>query len=181
MLASQGRAAPNATPFHLPVSAVVCAWLVGMSTGCTSPGKPLIESPLSVDEQQQAVLKVVPRGTPRDEAARRLKAAGIDFNVGVNQSIFYLSLWNRPNGERWHINVALLFDPTGILYDTRTADSATGLATREQSSGWRRTQPANAVAPDRPSDDTLTSGSGDDGSARIPFPGREGTSQNSRP
>src|SRR5436189_225428 len=57
----------------------------------------------------------------------RPKAAGIEFNVGGNESIFYLSLWNRPNGERWHINVALFFDSAGNLYQTRRADSTTSL------------------------------------------------------
>src|SRR4029453_841912 len=87
------------------------AWpclLLTLAAGCAGPGKPLVESPWSIDRQQQAVLEVVPRGTPRDDAGRRLKAAGIEYTAGGNGSIYYLSLWQRPDGTRWHINVALL-------------------------------------------------------------------------
>jgi hypothetical protein len=84
-----------------------------------------VECPLSAAEQQQAVLEIVPRGTSRAEAIRRLKEAGIEFSPGRKDSIYYLSLWTRSNGQRWHINVALLFDPAGNLYATRPADSAT--------------------------------------------------------
>src|SRR5262249_74615 len=87
--------------------------------GCLSPGKPLIESPVSFSKQQQAVLDVVPKGTSRGEAEKRLRAAGIEFTPGGNGSIYYLSLWNRRDGTRWHISVALLFDSAGKLYESR--------------------------------------------------------------
>src|SRR5262245_36787278 len=102
-------------------------WAAMVAAGCSSPGKPLIESPLSFSQQQQAVLEVVPRGTSRGEAEKRLRAAGIEFTPGGNGSIYYLSLWNRRDGTRWHISVALLFDSAGKLYESRPADAATGL------------------------------------------------------
>jgi hypothetical protein len=121
-----------------------------------------VECPLSAAEQQQAVLEIVPRGTPRAEAARRLKEAGIEFSPGRKDSIYYLSLWTRGNGQRWHINVALLFDPAGNLYATRPADSATepleGLVggttaadTTESGGMWRSATPARVE--DNRSDD----------------------------
>jgi hypothetical protein len=93
--------------------------------GCASPGTKLVECPLSTEQQQQAVLEVVPRGSSRADAERRLKEAGIEFSPGKKNSIYYLSLWNRADGKRWHINVALLFDAQGKLYQTRQGDSAT--------------------------------------------------------
>jgi hypothetical protein len=112
----------------LCISAVTLC-LAGLLAGCAAPGRPLTECPLSVDQQQQAVLQIVPRGMNRDEAARRLKSAGIEFTTSGNDSIYYLSIWNRASGERWHVNVALLFDPSGNLYETRTADATVSRVT----------------------------------------------------
>src|SRR5690606_2661265 len=42
----------------------------------------------------------------------------------LSNSIYYCDLWERPEGERWHTQVALLFDDEGLLYATRPADSA---------------------------------------------------------
>src|SRR5262245_22828613 len=116
-----------------------CHWvLLMLAAGCAGPGKPLVESPWTIERQQQAVLEIVPRGTHRDDAGRRLKAAGIEYTTGGNRSIYYLSVWQRPEGTRWHINVALLFDEAGHLYETRALDAATGLVTGEQNGGLRR-------------------------------------------
>ncbi len=170
MFAGKCQNAPNATACHAHRSAVLCLWIVGFLTGCTATGKPLIESPLSVDEQQRAVLEVTPRGTSRDDAARRLKAAGIEFTSSGNGSIYYLSLWNRPTGERWHINVALLFDSAGNLYQTRRADSTMSLGADD---AFADSQPRTSGA--------STSGSAsrrgipaddhEDGPERVAFPG----------
>src|SRR5690349_17924367 len=112
------------------------------AAGCNSPPTSLIESPLSVEQQQQAVLQVVPVGSTRDDAERKLKGAGIDYTAGQGRTIYYLSLWNRPDGQRWHINVALLFDSEGKLYASRPADAAvergTGITPAAGQSGWRR-------------------------------------------
>src|SRR5579872_2673604 len=78
----------------------VVAWVAG----CASTGSKLIECPLTVDQQQREMLKVVPLGTSRDEAERRMKTAGIEFTAGrrgEQGSIEYPTLWNRPGGERW--------------------------------------------------------------------------------
>jgi hypothetical protein len=87
----------------------IAAWLplAGLLASCASGRPSLVDSPLSIEQQQQAVLEIVPRGSSRAEAEKRLKAAGIDFRPGGKGSIYYLLLWNRPNGERWHIDVAL--------------------------------------------------------------------------
>jgi len=152
---------------------VLLCWtcLMGFLAGCTTTGKPLRECPLSVDEQQQAVLELVPRGTLRAEAAQRLKQSGIEFSTSGHESIFYLSLWDRPNGERWHINVALLFDSSGRLYQARPADSPMALLRRDepvepQSADARANssgQPARRMEP--PAAD------GDEGPERVAFPG----------
>jgi hypothetical protein len=107
------------------------------------PGAPkrFVECPLPVEEQQQAVLEIAPRGTSRDDLERRLASAGIEFSRGGNGSIYYLTVWNRPNGEHWHMNVALLFDSAGTLYHARAANASTGLAVETESPQENLTQP----------------------------------------
>ncbi len=65
---------------------------------------------------------MVPKGTRRDDALRKLTEAGIEGSFGISQRVYYCELWNRPDGSRWHLNVALLFDETGKLYKTQAAD-----------------------------------------------------------
>src|SRR5437588_12580351 len=93
--------------------------VAGSFAGCASGHPSLVDSPLSIEQQQQAVLEIVPRGSSRADAEQRLKAAGIEYRQGGKGSIYYLMLWNRPDGQRWHIDVALLFDQSGKLYQTR--------------------------------------------------------------
>ena len=101
--------------------------LVFSQTGCNF-GKPrFITNPLSYAEQEAAILEVVPIGTPREAAVKQLEDAGIVGSFGVNDSIFYCDLWERSDGLRWHVNVALLFDQSSKLYKTRPAESDTGL------------------------------------------------------
>jgi len=106
---------------------VLCVLLLGGLAGCQGgPGR-FVEAPLSYDQQREAVSAVVPMGTSREEAARRLEKAGIQHVAGSGNNIFYCDIWNRPNGERWHLNVALLFDASGKLYAMRPAESETGI------------------------------------------------------
>ena len=142
-------------------------FLFAPAGGCSSPPTSLVESPLTVEQQQRAVLDLVPVGSTRDEAERRLKAAGIEYTASRSQSIYYLSLWNRRDGERWHINVALLFDGEGKLYASRPADAAVermaaASATAGQP-GWRKA----GVNVDPP----VAAANGDE-DARVPFPGQ---------
>jgi hypothetical protein len=123
------------------------AALAALVAGCATPATSLIACPLSGEQQQQAVLEIVPRGTSRVEVERRLRKAGIEFSPGQKNSIYYLGLWNRPDGQRWHINVALLFDNEGRLYQTRPADSATEPLTNEnQSAAWRQANSSGEIS-----------------------------------
>jgi hypothetical protein len=88
-------------------------------TGCVSLNRAIMPCPLTYSEQEKEILTVVPKGTRRDEALRRLAAAGVEGSFGISQRVYYCDLWNRKNGERWHINVALLFDDTGKFYRTQ--------------------------------------------------------------
>src|SRR5262249_14172804 len=90
--------------------------LAGVHPGGTGAPKRFVECPLPIEDQQQAVLEIVPPGTSRDDSERQLATAGLEFSRGGNGSIYYLTIWNRPNGEHWHMNVALLFDSAGTLY-----------------------------------------------------------------
>jgi hypothetical protein len=92
--------------------------------GCVSLNRPIMSCPLTYSEQEKQILAVVPKGTQRQEALRRLAAAGIEGSFGISQRVYYCDLWNRKNGERWHVNVALLFDDADKLYRTQVADCA---------------------------------------------------------
>lgn len=90
-----------------------------LATGCRmTPSLGLVACPLPTTEQVAEIRRIAPLGTSREETMKRLKDAGIIGNFGQNQSIFYCDIWER-DGERWHINVALLFDDSGNLYATR--------------------------------------------------------------
>ena len=91
--------------------------------GCAGGPERISASPLSSEEQQRAVLEIVPLGTPRLESIRRLKDAGFEMTPGTAESVYYCDIWNRQDGQRWHMNVALQFDQTGALYRTRQAQS----------------------------------------------------------
>jgi hypothetical protein len=91
--------------------------------GCASISSQIVPCPLTYSEQTKEVLNVVPKGTRREDALRKLAAAGIEGNFGSSRRVYYCELWNRPDGSRWHLNVALLFDETGKLYRTQSADS----------------------------------------------------------
>jgi hypothetical protein len=90
--------------------------------GCASISTQIIPCPLTYSEQIKEVLNVVPKGTRREDALRKLAAAGIEGSFGISRRVFYCELWNRADGSRWHLNVALLFDDTGKLYKTQAAD-----------------------------------------------------------
>lgn len=142
-----------------------------MAGGCTSTTANLVESPLSVDQQQRAILEIVPPGSTRDEVEQRLKSAGIEYTPGTSRSIYYLSLWKRPDGQRWHINVALLFDGEGKLYSSRPADGPVGrmsdaaTAAASAKPGWRKAGPTTNEQSPAP----IANG---DEEARVAFPGQ---------
>ncbi|WP_145212771.1 hypothetical protein [Gimesia alba] len=95
----------------------------------------VVPAPLVFEEQSQKILEIAPMGTQKEQAIQRLNAAGISGEFSSSPSIYYCDLWEREDGKRWHLNVALLFNETGELYKTRpaqadvswerTADSAT--------------------------------------------------------
>ena len=149
-------------------TAILCLVLAAFVAGCASPGATLVECPLSGDQQQQAVLEIVPRGTSRAEAERKLRAAGIEYSPGQKNSIYYLGLWNRPDGKRWHINVALLFDQDGKLYETRPADSVTERVTGESLADSRRQATATRADEGSYSAGDLGLTPGDE--LQVPFP-----------
>jgi hypothetical protein len=90
--------------------------------GCAGLSTQITPCPLTYSEQTKEVLNVVPKGTRREDALRKLAAAGIEGSFGISRRVYYCELWNRPDGSRWHLNVALLFDETGKLYKTQAAD-----------------------------------------------------------
>jgi len=102
--------------------------------GCQLRRGRIIDSPLSFDEQSDAILKIVPPGTPRAEAIRKLNEAGIEGSTPAHRSIFYCDVWDRKNGTRWELNVALLFDEHGRLYKVRRSEADTGIYTPGDSS-----------------------------------------------
>jgi len=138
--------------------------LSALLTSCATSATSLVQCPLSPEQQQQAVLEIVPRGTSRTEAERRLRTAGIEYSPGQRNSIYYLGLWNRSDGRRWHINVALLFDKDGRLYQTRPGDSATEPLTDDFRDQSRRQADATSAG------GTAGTGSDSGDELQVPFP-----------
>jgi hypothetical protein len=93
--------------------------------GCASVSTQIVSCPLTYSEQEKEVLSVAPKGTRRDDALRKLAAAGIEGSFGISRRVYYCDLWNRRDGSRWHLNVALLFDETGRLYKTQAEGDVT--------------------------------------------------------
>ncbi|MEZ6048271.1 MAG: hypothetical protein R3C11_22390 [Planctomycetaceae bacterium] len=46
------------------------------------------------------------------------KQAGIEGEFGTSQTIYYCDQWRREDGKTWEMNLALLFDEEGALYNT---------------------------------------------------------------
>ncbi len=93
-----------------------------VTLGCQmTPAPGLVPCPLPVAEQTAKILDIVPLGTSREDAIKRLDKAGIigNFSTGDSKSTYYCDVWPQGEKERWHINVVLLFDENGILYGTR--------------------------------------------------------------
>jgi hypothetical protein len=106
------------------IAAVAAAAGISYLGGCASMmDYAIVACPLTYSEQVKELLVIVPKGTKRDEVLRRLAKAGVEGNFGSSRRIYYCDLWNRSNGEKWHMNVALLFDDSGKLYNTQVADS----------------------------------------------------------
>lgn len=109
----------------VPLFYAVMGWLacsVGL-TACTNLDR-VIPAPMVFDEQSKEILAIAPLGTQKEQAISLLNAAGISGEFASSPSIYYCDLWERENGKRWHLNVALLFNEAGALYKTRPAQAA---------------------------------------------------------
>jgi hypothetical protein len=126
---------------------ILCVGLMILA-GCQMTNGRIIPSPLSYSEQEKELLAIAPVGTEREEAVRKLSDAGIQGDFGTSRSIYYCDLWNRKNGERWHMNVALLFDKSGKLYKSQTAQSETAMLPTEQTKSGAAA-PTNSKEPSR--------------------------------
>lgn len=135
----------------LPLVCVTLSW------GCQMAGMRYRPSPLSSQEQRQQVEKIAPPGTPRVDVERRLQQAGIEITPGASDRIAYCDIWNRSGGERWVMNVALLFDESGKLEGTRPSQAETGvLAEQEPSNPSSMTTTSVSSAPQSGSFDSTT-------------------------
>ena len=110
--------------------------------------------PFTSEEQQAEVLKIAPMGTSREEAHRKLAKAGFELSPGVSKSVSYCTVWNHGRDERWAMDVALLFDESGNLYQTRRAQSETAYDTPPDTSvTFRGRQSSLASGRGAPADD----------------------------
>lgn len=135
-----------AVMLSLPLrAAVLGVWALSMM-GCVNVSRPIVPSPLTYSEQEKEVLAKVPIGTPKAEAMRQLQAAGIEGSYGSSQRIYYCDLWNRPNGDRWHMNVALLFDESGKVYKAQMGESQIRSAAKESSLAERQQAERSKIA-----------------------------------
>jgi len=90
-------------------------------SGCALGG-PNLET-LTYSEQEAAILRVAPVGTSRERALEKLEQAGVVGSFGISESIYYCDIWQRRGGDVSHLDVALLFDEQGNLYETRPGDT----------------------------------------------------------
>lgn len=109
------------------ITAICLLSLSGLA-GCTGLHK-VVPAPLVFEEQSQELLKIAPVGTQKEQAIERLNAAGVSGEFSSSPSIYYCDLWEREDGKRWHLNVALLFNEAGELYKTRPAQADVSLET----------------------------------------------------
>lgn len=102
---------------------VVIVVVTVVVTGCHL-FQPKITSPLSYRAQSAEIRGIVPLGTQREDAIRRLDEAGITGDFGESrESMYHCFLWNRKDSnDRWHLNISLLFDVDGRFYATRPSD-----------------------------------------------------------
>jgi hypothetical protein len=112
---------------------VAAGLIVATLIGCVSLSRPIVQCPLTYSEQEKELSAVVPKGLRREEALRRLTAAGVEGSFGISHRVYYCDLWNRSNGDRWHMNVALYFDDAGKLYKTGTAECDVSVVPEDRS------------------------------------------------
>jgi hypothetical protein len=137
---------------HLRLAA---AGLVALGlVGCVGITRPIVACPLTYSEQEKELLTVVPKGTRRDDALRRLAAAGVEGSFGISQRVYYCELWKRPSGEQWHINVALLFDDAGKFYKTQVAEAETAVVPDGKSQAGDRQAAGDSNSPSAASTST---------------------------
>lgn len=97
--------------------------------GCKLFGEQAILPPLSFQKQMAEVYRIAPKGTPREETVRRLKAAGItgeyaphvDRQFEHNPSVFYCQMKNEGSKQR-QMTVAVLFNERNELYAVTLSD-----------------------------------------------------------
>lgn len=135
---------------------LVCLWMTMALAGCAGPQ--LVDAPLSGSEQQQAILDIVPLGTPRADVEKKLKEAGLQMHDGSGPSTAYCDVWNRESEkQRWYVNLMLLFDSENKLYAVRSGQSETSVfggggpakearAAAQETSATTSAPPANARA-----------------------------------
>lgn len=102
--------------------------VVVVLVGCHLGASRITPSPLTYAEQERAIFELVPSGTPRDEVVRKLDEAGISGTFGIRETVYYCDVWKRDDGTRWHVDVALLFDAEGRLYQARRGQAQTSAA-----------------------------------------------------
>lgn len=106
-----------------------------IAAGCQLSTPRFEESPLSYSQQADAILEIVPKGTDRDVVVEKLARSGIQGSFSlVSKAIYYCETWEREDGKRWLMDVALLFDESGKLYATRNPQAQTGIYYGNQSS-----------------------------------------------
>lgn len=145
----------------LSVSLVAAMLCVTLYSGCQTAGFGYRPSPLNALEQGDEIEKLAPPGTPREEVERRLKEAGVEVSPGSSPHIAYCDVWNRAGGDRWVLNVALLFDESGKLLGTRPSQSETGVMGETPQAVAGAEQQENQSSPERMSDAQVRRASGE--------------------
>lgn len=132
-------------------AAVCCAGLTVLS-GCRLLERDRISGTMGYRQQMTEITKIAPYGTLREKTVSRLEQAGVVGEYSrAGKSIYYCNLWNRSDGKRWHMTVALLFNAKGEFYAINLADAdvqqgdAAPDGGAEQPPGRARVNPAGPV------------------------------------
>ncbi len=103
--------------------------------GCRLGTGRVVPCPLASADQKAALLKIAPLGTPRDAAIQKFEKAGIEGSFGISETVYYCDFWKRSDGERWNMDLSMLFDQSGELYEIRASSFFAGISSSNVAAG----------------------------------------------
>jgi hypothetical protein len=123
------------------LAATMLCFCVVEIVGCAMTTHQILPCPMTYSEQEKAILAIAPMGTDRETVLKKLTEAGIEGSSATSQHVYYCDIWDRPNKERWHMDVALMFDQSGKLYKTQFGQADTAVLPKDAARPIAETPP----------------------------------------